>query len=362
MPEAARHDHAEVRVLVVDDSLVVREVLKRMLESDPGVRVVGMAAEGGEAVELTAQLKPDLVTMDLVMPGMDGMEATERIMAAHPTPVLFFSAHFGGESRYSRGDAIAAGALDIMEKPTLVPDGQWDALAGKLVEKIKALVQIPVVAHIHGARARNRPGASARAGAAGPVADVVAIGVSSGGPRVLDELLSALPATYALSILVVQHMTEGFMPGLVEWLQQRCPLRVKIAADGDAILPGQVLFAPDHAHVVVSPIGRVHLSESGPVSGHRPSVDVAFKSLAKVYGARVAGILLTGMGADGASGMLAIRQAGGLTLAQNEESCVVFGMPRAAIELGAVQHVLPLSGLVASLKALHRERLGSTAP
>lgn len=357
-----RHAHTEVRVLVVDDSLVVRQVLKRMLESDPDVRVVGMAAEGGEAVELTAQLKPDVVTMDLVMPGMDGMEATERIMAAHPTPVLFFSSYFGREGMYSCVDAIAAGALDVVEKPTLVPDGQWDALAGQLVEKVKALVHVPVITHIHGARARTRHGASTRAGAAGPaVADVVAIGVSSGGPRVLDELLSALPPTYALSVLVVQHMTEGFMPGLVGWLQKRCPLPVKIAEEGDAILPQRILFAPDHAHVIVSPSGRVHLSESGPVNGHRPSVDVAFKSLAKVYGARVAGILLTGMGADGAAGLLAIREAGGVTMVQNEESCVVFGMPRTAIELGAVQHVLPLAGLAESLKALHRERVRSTA-
>jgi len=357
-PLAARPP--EVRVLIVDDSVVVREILKRMLESDPAIRVVGMAADGSEAVELTAQLRPDLVTMDLVMPGMSGMEATERIMAYHPTPVLFFSSYFEREGMYSRLDALAAGALDIMEKPTLTPDSGWEALAGALTEKVKVLAQVPVVTHMHGAHVftRQRLRTPVVAGNA-PAIDVVGIGASSGGPKVLEELLSALPPTYALAVIVVQHMAEGFMPGLLSWLQQRCPLPVRIAEEGEVILPRRVLFAPDWAHVVVQPEGRVHLSEGDPVNGHRPSVDVTFSSLAKVYGNRAAGMLLTGMGADGAAGLLALRQAGGETFVQNEESCVVFGMPRAAIELGAAQNVLPPSGLIRSLKAFHGDRLRS---
>ncbi len=360
MPEIVAPGQPEVRVLVVDDSVVVREILKRMLESDPAIKVVGMAADGGEAVELTAQLRPDLVTMDLVMPGMDGMEATERIMAYHPTPVLFFSSYFDREGMYSRPDALAAGALDIMDKPTLVPDKGWEAVAGPLVEKVKVLAQVPVVTHMHGAYALARQRLRTRVGvAARPAVDVVAIGASSGGPRVLEELLSSLPATYALAVLVIQHMAEGFMTGLLRWLQQRCLLPVRVAEEGDAILPRRVLFTPDWAHLVVQPDGRLHLSEGDPVNGHRPSVDVTFKSLAKVYGARAAGILLTGMGSDGAAGLLAIRQAGGVTHVQDEESCVVFGMPRAAIELGAAQHVLPPSGLIRSMNALHVERIRS---
>jgi len=350
----------EVRVLIVDDSVVVREVLKRMLESDPAIKVVGMAADGGEAVELTAQLRPDLVTMDLVMSGMDGMEATERIMAYHPTPVLFFSSYFDREGMYSRLDALAAGALDVMDKPTLMPDNRWEAVAGTLVEKVKMLAQVPVIHHIHGAHLLARQRAQGRAGAAArPTVDVVAIGASSGGPRVLEEMLSTLPATYALAVLVVQHMAEGFMTGLLRWLQQRCLLPVRVAEEGDAILPRRVLFAPDWAHLVVQSDGRIHLSEGDPVNGHRPSVDVTFKSLAKVYGARAAGMLLTGMGSDGAAGLLAIRQAGGVTLVQDAESSVVFGMPRAAIELDAAQQVLPPSGLIRSLKALHVKRVRS---
>jgi two-component system chemotaxis response regulator CheB len=185
---------------------------------------------------------------------------------------------------------------------------------------------------------------------------VVAIGVSSGGPRIVHEILSGLPPEFGLAVLVVQHMAEGFMPGLITWLQPRCPLPIKVAEEGDAILPGRVLFAPDFAHLVVTSAERVHLSSVDPVNGLRPSVDVAFASIAGVYGARAAGIVLTGMGADGAAGLFAIRDAGGLTMVQDEASCVVFGMPRAAIERGAAQRVLTPAGLIEALNTLHRER------
>lgn len=346
-----------VRVLIADDSAVVRQALKQMLESDGGVRVVGMAASGAEAVELTARLRPDLVTMDLMMPGMDGLEATARIMAHHPTPVLFFSSYFDRDGLHSRFDALAAGALDVLEKPTLLPDERWADHAGALVSKVKALARVPVVAHIRGshvvAAQRLRAPVSPRLTGA---CDVVAIGVSSGGPRIVHEILSGLPPEFGLAVLVVQHMAEGFMPGLITWLQPRCPLPIKVADEGDAILPGRVLFAPDFAHLVVTPAERVHLSTVDPVNALRPSVDVAFASVATVYGARAAGIVLTGMGADGAAGLLAIREAGGLTMVQDEASCVVFGMPRAAIERGAAQRVLTPAGLIEALNTLHRER------
>jgi two-component system chemotaxis response regulator CheB len=364
MIENAAPARPEIRVLIVDDSVVVREILKQMLESDPGIRVVGMAANGGEAVALTAQLRPDLVTMDLVMPGMGGMEATERIMAHHPTPVLFFSSYFNQEGQSSRLDALAAGALDIMEKPTLTPDQRWEAMVAPLVQKVKSLAQVPVIKHIHGGRVLDRRPSPAGRTLSAPKAavDVVGIGASSGGPRVLEELLSALPATYVPAVVVVQHIAEGFMTSLLTWLQQRCLLPMRVAEEGDTLLPQQVLFAPDWAHLVVRPGGRVHLAEGDPVNGCRPSVDVTFNSLAQVYGPRAAGALLTGMGGDGAAGLLAMRQAGGVTLAQDEGSCAVFGMPRTAIDLGAVQHVLSPSGLARSLNILSLERGRSLLP
>jgi two-component system chemotaxis response regulator CheB len=297
--------------------------------------------------------------MDLMMPGMDGMEATQRIMARTPTPVLFLSAYFGSDSKYSRADALAAGALDIMEKPALVPDWRWRASAGPLIRKVKALSQVPVIAHIHGARRLLAQEEAHTEAWSGPAADVVAIGASSGGPRVLEELLSTLPATFALGIVVVQHMTDGFTTGLLRWLQEKCPLPVKVAEEGDAILPRRVLFTPESVHLVAVHGGRVHLSDAEPVNGHRPSIDVTFTSVARVYGARSAGVLLTGMGSDGARGLLAIRQAGGVTMVQDEGSSAIFGMPRSAIELGAAQQILPPAGLSRSLNALHVERVRS---
>ncbi len=219
---------------------------------------------------------------------------------------------------------------------------------------------MPVIAHIHGARKLLAQEASQFESFVGPAADVVAIGASSGGPRVIEALLSSLPSTYALGIVVVQHMTDGFTTSMLRWLQERCALQIKVAEEGDADHAAARAVHAGDARTWSSAIGgRVHLSDAEPVNGHRPSIDVTFQSVAKVYGARSAGVLLTGMGSDGAQGLLAIRQAGGVTMAQDEESSPIFGMPRAAIELGAAQQVLPPAGIIRSLNALHVERVRS---
>ena len=344
----------DVRVLIVDDSPVAREVLKTVLEADGGIRVIGMAGTGHEAVELTGRLRPDIVTMDLVMPGMDGMEATHHIMARYPTPILFLSAFIGREGSYSRSDVLAAGALDVVEKPPTMPDPLWQTGAGSLVQKVKSLAKVTVVTHMHRASREGRPSSAARRAAT----HLVAIGASTGGPKVLDDLLSSLPSGYGPAVVVIQHMADGFLPAMVESLRRRCALTVKVATTGDRLESGHILFAPPSSHLTVFTNGRVQIEDSEPVRGFRPSIDVTFASVARTWGSRASGVLLTGMGNDGAAGLLAIRQAGGTTLAQDEASCVVFGMPRAAIELGAAQHVLAPQELRRHLLALHRLRRG----
>ena len=344
---------ADVRVLIVDDSPIAREVLRSVLETDAGIRVVGMAGTGREAVELTEQLRPDLVTMDLVMPGMDGMEATQRIMARRPTPILFFSAFFGPGGEYSRSDALAAGALDIVEKPAQILDGRWQTDAGALVRKVKSLARVQVITHIQGRRKEpGRPDSGVMLPPHRPV-QVVAIGASTGGPKVLDELLPSLPHGYSAGVIVVQHLADGFIEGWLAALRQRCALPLNVAAAGDHVLPGRILFAPSSAHLTVQPGGRVRLDDPVGATGVCPSVDVTFTAIAEVYGARAVGVLLTGMGADGAAGLLAIRNSGGTTMVQDEASCAVFGMPRAAIGLAAAQSVLAPSGLIRRLQAIH---------
>jgi two-component system chemotaxis response regulator CheB len=354
MHSSTHRKEDDVRVLIVDDSPVAREVLRSVLETDASIRVVGMAGTGREAIELTEQLRPDLVTMDLVMPGMDGMEATARIMARRPTPILFFSAFIGDDGEYSRRDALAAGALDIVQKPPQILDSRWQSNAGALLTKVKSLARVPVVTHIQGRRKLDEvrevgvTTAMPRAGTS-----VLAIGASTGGPKVLDELLPALPANYSPGVVVVQHLADGFMAGWLAALRQRCALTLKVAETGDRIQAGRVLFAPASGHVTVLPGGRVRIDDAVTASGVCPSVDITFTTIAETYGARAAGVLLTGMGTDGAAGLLAIRHAGGTTLVQDEASCVVFGMPRAAISLDAAQAVLSPSRLIKRVVALH---------
>ena len=339
-----------IRVLVVDDSLLVRQILGRLLESDPAVRVIGYAVDGKEAVETTFQLRPDLITMDIRMPGMDGLEATEKIMAYRPTPILIVTSARDRRGVQVTMEALAAGALEVVEKPTILPDDSWEALGAPLVEKVKLLAGVKVITHLRG-RSRLLTG-RARPDERERPQRVVGIGVSTGGPGVLDVILGALPADFPLALLIVQHISEGFVAGLVEWLSRQVRLPIRLAREGDQVRPGLVLMAPEGVHLIVERGGRAHLGRALPVGGHRPSADVLFRSLADVYGEAAVGVLLTGMGRDGAEGLRAIRSAGGYTIVQDEESCAVFGMPKAAIELGAAPDILPPAGIAERLMQL----------
>jgi two-component system chemotaxis response regulator CheB len=325
-----------VRLLVVDDSPSIRAVIRAMVEGDAGIRIIGEAGTGGEAVEMARMLRPGVILMDVQMPEMDGVEATERIMASVAAPIIAFSAFtWGGEAKASI-EMLAAGALDVMAKPDLDGPGAVSECARVLRKKIRSASRVAVVRHLRRAVPRipgrgDPPGPSDRTRF-----EVLGVGASTGGPTALRDLFSALPADFPMPILVVQHITTGFTAGFVEWLRQHTPLDVRIANEEDHAVPGSILFAPEGRQLEVLPGGGVRATSRKPRGVHLPSVDTLLSSLASTYGRKCIGALLTGMGSDGAEGLLDIRRAGGFTLAQDEDTCVVFGMPREAVRRGAV--------------------------
>ncbi len=329
------------RVLVADDSGLFREVLSRVITAEPAFEVVATAADGNEAARLARELRPDVITMDINMPDADGFSGIARIMAEAPTPILVLTATPEETVGFR---ALSLGALDILEKPRAEVD--LDVYGTTLRSRLRLLAGVRVIRHLRGLRAKHLP-ATRRAARA----DVVAVGASLGGPRALAALLRALPAGFAAPMLVVQHIADGFTEGLASWLDQECDLTVRTARDGEALRPGLVLFAPTGRHLVVEK-GCARLSDAPAVDSFKPSVTPLFLSAAEAYGARVCGVILTGMGRDGADGLRAIRAAGGSTIAQDEASSAVFGMPRAAIEARAVERVLPLEEIPRALVEL----------
>jgi two-component system, chemotaxis family, protein-glutamate methylesterase/glutaminase len=355
-------DRHRIRVLVVDDSAVMRKVLSGLLARDPGVEVVGTALDGAVALRKIAHLRPDVVTLDLEMPGMDGIDVLREIMRRTPVPVVVVSAHTQRGAAASV-TAMALGAVDVVAKPRHSAGAGLQAMAVELLAKLKAVAgrkwrRPPALASSH-----KGPGEPAT----GLARQVVAIGVSTGGPAALAYLLPRLPADLKAAVVVVQHMPEGgFTEMLARRLSQGCGLDVREARDGDALRDGQVLVAPGGRHLRVRrrPQGALALVGGGePVSGHRPSADVLFHSVAEEFGPRGTGVLLTGMGEDGAAGLQEIRAASGHTLAQDEESSVVFGMPRAAIARGAVEQVLSLEKIPdAIVSAVEASARGADRP
>jgi len=339
------------RVLVVDDSPTQRAILVALLASDPELEVVGWAANGEEAVRAAARLRPDVITMDLRMPVMDGLEATRRIMHETPTPIVMVTASASGRDRDLAFAALDAGVLAFVPKPALAAAG--GPAADDLVRTVKSMAAVKVIRRWAPERLTHPPAAlpAAPAPAHGRPPALVAIGASTGGPQALHEILTRLPATFPLPIVVVQHIAEGFAAGLVDWLRPLCALPIQLATPGAALDRPAVHVAPTGRHLVVR--GRaLALSDEAPVSGHRPSATVLFRSVAQEHGGRAIGVLLSGMGDDGAAGLRDLKRAGGVTIAQDEASSVVFGMPAVAIGMGVVDHVLPPSAIPALLAQL----------
>jgi two-component system, chemotaxis family, protein-glutamate methylesterase/glutaminase len=340
-----------IRVLIVEDSPTSRQLLTEILSSDPEIQVIGSAADGAEGVQRTLDLRPDLVTMDIRMPRLDGFEATRRIMEQCPTPILVVSASAEPADSSITFNAIQAGALEVFEKPIGPSDPQFAAQCQRLITAVKLMAGIKLV------RRRVRPPTrplTPLAPAAAPARNLalLAIGASTGGPMALATLLKALPADFPLPILVVQHIASGFVAGLVSWLQTNSRLPLTLAADGEIIAAGQVYFAPEGRHLIVPSRGILGTSQAPPVSHVRPSATVLFNSVARVYRNEAGGVLLTGMGDDGAMGLKAIHDAGGPTFAQDEASSVVYGMPKAAVDLGAATYVLPVDRIAPALLRL----------
>ncbi|MBI2469930.1 MAG: chemotaxis-specific protein-glutamate methyltransferase CheB [Planctomycetes bacterium] len=342
----------KIKVLIVDDSGLVREILKKMLETDPSIQVIGMAENGARAVELARKLKPDVITMDINMPVMDGFQATEHIMAYCPTPILILSSVIDKEGIYTTFNALAAGAVDVMEKPSGLESKVWIKMGDVLIQKVKAVSRVKTITHVKGRVGEFLKHANAASIRKPDKYEIVGIGASTGGPSVVMQILKNITADNTLGIVVVQHMASGFIRGFVDWLAAACKVRVKLAADGEKIGKGEALIAPDGFHTIVRNKKAIGLVSGEKVHGVKPSVDILFDSIAEVYGESAIGVLLTGMGADGAAGLKHIKDKGGITIAQSEDSCAVFGMPKAAIEKGAASKVLSVEDIIRTLKGI----------
>jgi len=340
-----------VKVLVVDDSALMRKLIPAILERDPSIEVVGTAMDGAFALKKIEELRPDVITLDLEMPRMDGLEALRLIMRRAPMPIVVFSTH-SKEGAYSTFKALALGAIDFVAKPKSAAAGQLDSVAIQLIEKIKVAKRVAtrkISAHVE-LEASKSPKKVSRASM--PPNRVVAIGVSTGGPIALQYVLSQIPAEFSGSIVVVQHMPEGFTEMFAKRLDECCALEVQEGRSGDLLLAGRVLICPGNRHMMVRRMPRgdmIVLSDAPPVNGHRPSADVLFHSVAQEFALTSVGVIMTGMGEDGAEGLGAIKAAGGMTVAQSEDTCVVSGMPRAAILKGFANKVVPLDGLASFL-------------
>jgi two-component system chemotaxis response regulator CheB len=346
-----------IRVLLVDDSPIALHLLQRLLSHVPDIEVAGTAADGRQALDLLPALKPDVICTDLHMPKMDGLAFTRAVMHDYPLPILVVSVSVGPGSP-NIFQLLEAGAVDVYPKPRAILETDEARLARDLAAKIRILAGVHVFRRSSATPRTTAPPLSPRPR---DRVRIVAVGASTGGPQALRAILSQLPTGFAAPLVCVQHIGSGFLQPMVEWLAEGSPLPVRIAAQGEHPLPGVAYFAPEDHHLELDANGCFTLSQAPPCDGHRPSVTVTLRSMAQRFGPATVGILLTGMGHDGAEGMAAIAAAGGVTIAQDEASSVVYGMPREAVALGAVQLLLPLEQIAPALAALFNNHNGTAS-
>ena len=342
-----------IKVLLVEDSPVAVEILQRILKSSPEIIVVGTARNGQEALDLIPKLEPQVICTDFHMAKMDGLELTRQVMTKYPRPILVISNSVQADDPQNIFKLMQAGAIDIFPKPIGGTNLDYDRIKESLITKIKILAGVKVftkpLPKITPPKSEMVQTTEPQLIKSSSAIKIVAIGASTGGPQALQKVLSPLAKDFPVPIICTQHISEGFLQGLVNWLALECRLKVKIATEGELPFPGTVYFAPDGYHLELNSLGKFIYTNSGMVDGHCPSATVMFKSVVKFYGKATLGILLTGMGKDGAIGMKAISQAGGITIAQDEASSVVFGMPKEAIALGGIQYILPVQEIAPSL-------------
>jgi two-component system chemotaxis response regulator CheB len=343
-----------INILIVDDSQTEALLLKSLFEAEKDMRVIGHAKNGEEAIALTAKLKPDIITMDILMPIKNGLEATRLIMSSIPTPIVVISSTANDIVLNTTFLALEAGALSVLEKPEHPNSSTFNTMRQRIIDTVRSMAQIKVITRRFYTPKKMPPIATYTREKTNQF-EIIAIGVSVGGPQALKTILTKLPASFPIPIVIVQHMTIGFMLGFTNWLNQQCALKVKIAEPAEELLAGHVYFAPDHHHLEVNRRnGKLiaHLAKTPPVSGFCPSATVLLKSVAVTSGKHAVGALLTGMGNDGAQGLLDLKNAHGHTFIQDKESAVVFGMAGVAQSLNAADKIVPLSKIAIYLISL----------
>jgi two-component system, chemotaxis family, protein-glutamate methylesterase/glutaminase len=335
--------HLPIKVLVVEDSPSVRELLVYLFASDPEIQVIGTANNGEEALAAVKGKKPDVITMDLHMPKMDGYAATRAIMESIPTPIVIVTGSNSPREMATTITALEAGALAVINRPAGIGHPDHAATAIELIQTVKLMSEVKVVKRWAKRKTPDQEGIKPITQETTPIPKevrLVAIGLSTGGPPVLQQILSKLPKEFHIPIIIVQHIAQGFTEGFAVWLADSSGFPVSVAADGELMQPGHAYVAPYGFQAMVDGHGRIVLQNSGPENGHLPSVSCLFRSVAAAYGPDAVGILLTGMGKDGAAELGLMKEKGAITIAQNKESSVVHGMPGEAIELGAASYVL----------------------
>jgi two-component system, chemotaxis family, protein-glutamate methylesterase/glutaminase len=352
-------DKPPIRVLIVDDSHLVRSILVNMLDSDDSFRVIGQAENGEEGVRMAARLRPDVITMDIRMPRMDGLESTKRIMATTPTPIVVVANSIHDSDYNIAFNAIEAGALTVVEKPRGLTPADYEAVRAQLLTAVRLVAGMKVVARWHNIPSGPRPEKlRLHHNLQNRSIQLIAIASSTGGPGILRQIFAPLPADFSIPIVAVQHITPGFIDHMASWLNDEVQVSVQVAREREKPIPGKVLLAPSDKHLTISPGGLVRLEDTPPVKGQRPSANRLFETVAQTYSSSALGIILTGMGDDGADGLELLGRTGAHIIAQDKETSVIFGMPERAIERGVVDDILSPDAIAETLILLHKQNTG----